>query len=77
MILAKTIDGYQLIEHNKFAKDGYRMVVATTPWKITHPGLMQKNCDELFEDVEEEWVKVEIDKGKYVGPKYCFKLKKY
>ncbi len=76
MILTKTIDGYQLIEHNKFAKDGYGMVVATTPWKITHPGLMQKNCDELFENVKEDWVKVEIEKGKYVGPKYCFKLKK-
>jgi hypothetical protein len=37
---------------------------------------MQKNCDELFENVKEEWVRVEIDKGKYVGPKYCFKLKK-
>jgi hypothetical protein len=77
MVLEKTIDGYQLIEHNPLPLNSFKMIIAITPWKITHPGLMQKNCDELFEDVEEDWIKVEIDKGKYVGPKYCFKLKKH
>ena len=69
MILKKTIDGYNLIDQTSL------IVLASSPWKLNLIGLIRRNCDLLFKDLDQNEIEVDIENKKYVGTKYCLKLK--